>query len=76
MNDLTELHKAMMSAGWYADTRWVNGRWRDVYVTERPLWIDGIVPDRSAEPHYVIGRGGNTYPAEFVEMHPYSYGRH
>ena len=24
---------------------------------------------------YVVGRGGNSYPAEFVEMYPYTYGR-
>jgi len=28
----------------------------------------------AAEPQYVVGRGGNMYPAEFVEMFPYSYG--
>jgi len=26
------------------------------------------------EPRYAIGRGGNSYPAEFVEMFPYTYG--
>jgi len=24
---------------------------------------------------YVQGRGGKTYPAEFIEMFPYTYGR-
>jgi len=32
----------------------------------RARWAD--------EPQYVVGRGGNSYPAEFVEMFPYSYG--
>ena len=43
----TDLHKAMTNAGWFVDTRWINGRWRDVYVTERPLWLDGITRDWS-----------------------------
>ena len=29
-----------------------------------------------AEPRYTRGRGGNAYPAEFLEMYPYTYGRH
>ena len=34
----------------------------------------GCVRDWAAEPRYVFGKGGNAYPAEFVEMYPYSYG--
>jgi hypothetical protein len=26
------------------------------------------------EPRHVRGRGGNSYPTEFVSMHPYTYG--
>jgi hypothetical protein len=37
----------------------------------------GRMPDGywASSPRYVRGRGGNSYPAEFIEMYPYSYGR-
>ena len=28
-----------------------------------------------SRPRYIRGRGGNAYPAEFIEMFPYTYGR-
>jgi hypothetical protein len=40
-------------------------------------WQPGVPSTRDwgAEPRYVIGRGGNAYPAEFIEMFPYTYGK-
>ena len=36
----------------------------------------GRMPDDywDSRPRYVRGRGGNAYPAEFIEMYPYTYG--
>jgi hypothetical protein len=38
----------------------------------------GRMPDGywDSRPRYVRGRGGNAYPAEFIEMYPYTFGRH
>ena len=40
-------------------------------------WKPGRVTDRfsSKEPRYVVGRGGNIFPAEAVEQFPATYDR-
>jgi hypothetical protein len=46
-----------------------SARWEECKKSKNGTWA---APDLSG---YVIGRGGNSYPREFVEMFPYTYGR-
>ena len=82
VNENCDLHKALMNTGWKIHRKpyYHNGRYTgrvvDYYapVVEGKLFPDWM-RDRSAEPRYVRGRGGNSYPAELIEMYPYTFGR-
>jgi hypothetical protein len=79
------LHKALMNVGYeiYRKNYYEKGTGKctgkvvDYYAPayDPNKILPGCVRDWSSEPHYVIGRGGNAYPAEFIDMYPYSYGR-
>jgi hypothetical protein len=78
-----DLHKALMNTGYeirgekYYLNGMYTGEWISYYAPaiEANKYPPGFVRDWSAEPRYIIGRGGNAYPAEFIEMFPYTYGR-
>ena len=82
-NEDCELHQALMNTGYviYRKNYYLNGMYTgkvvDYYapVCDSNEELPGCERDWSAEPKYVIGRGGNRYPAEFVAMYPYTYGR-
>ena len=82
VNENCDLHKALMNTG-YAIRRknyYIKGRYTgkvvDYYApvyNQNEVTLGGV-RDWSSEPRYVRGRGGRMYPAEFVEMFPYTYG--
>ena len=78
-----DLHRALINMGYEVrrENFYFNGRYtgkvKDFYVpTKEGKQFPGCVRDYSAEPRYIVGRGGNAYPAEFLEMYPYTFGRH
>jgi len=77
-----DLHRALMNTGYkvYRKKCYEGGRLIrtvDFYVPEDyrewepPEWMI----DRSGDCCYRMGRGGNFYPVEFLEMYPYTYGK-
>ena len=78
-----DLHRALMNTGYvvYREAYYAHGKYtgrvKDYYAPKvDPNWYPpGCVRDWAAEPRYTVGRGGNTYPSELVEMYPYTYGR-
>ena len=77
-----DLHKALKNTGYaihrkeYCPKGKSTGMVKDVYVPmvegkQFPDWMR----DRSSDPRYIVGRGGRTYPAELIEMYPYTFGR-
>jgi len=79
-----DLHRALMNVGYtmyrrnyYGKDGKDTGKVIDYYAPaiKTNEIMPGCVRDWSAEPRYVFGRGGNSYPAELEEMYPYTYGR-
>jgi len=77
-----DLHRALKNTGYtirrkdYYRNGKYTGKVKDYYAPvvegkQFPDWMQ----DHSAEPRYLRGRGGNMYPAEFVEMYPYTFGK-
>jgi len=78
-----DLHTALMNTGWemrreaYYENGKYTGRVKDFYapVVEGKQFF-GFERDYSVAPRYITGRGGIAYPAELIEMYPYTFGRH
>jgi hypothetical protein len=77
-----DLHRVLMNTGYEVrrENYYINGKDTGKFVDYyKPAYdpnkmTPGCVRDWSAEPRYVRGRGGYSYPAEFVAMFPYTYG--
>ena len=79
-----DLHRALMNTGYIIASNFnpFRSEWKPLKTWYVPK---PDVPNPNAgvpkyeqgdwQLRYVRGRGGNTYPAEFLEMYPYTFGR-
>ena len=83
VNENCDLHQALINTGYEVRRKnyYLKGKYTGKVVyyyapaVEPNQYPPGFERDWSAEPRYTVGRDGNAYPAEFVEMYPYTYGR-